>query len=302
MIDNHFIKTNTLLAPSVSKVSSTGLTGKGILIGHLDTGVDHKHPALTGKIKSFAHFDENGLLSTNQTIRDTGYHGTHTAGIICGSPTEGRTIGIAPDAKLSSAVVIEGGQTVVRVLAGLEWMLDQPIRILLMALGLPGYNPILSKAIHQFVEKGVLVIAPVGNAGIDKTRSPANYPHVLAVGAADQDGRVPRFSASGQFDRGACPFKPDLVAPGVNIPSAAPGGGFRLNTGTSMAAAYVAGVSALLFEATPTATAADVTTALKRTAGPLSKKYAHRAGYGLVNPLYALDHLKKNKPAQHVAN
>ena len=266
---------------------SRGITGKGILVGHLDSGVDAAHPSLRGNVHAFAHFNKNGILSNDQTIRDTGHHGTHTAGIICGREINGTAIGAAPGAKLCSAAVIEGGKTVVRVLAGLEWMLDQPVRILLVALGLPGYHPILQSAINKFIEKGVLVIAPVGNAGIGHSRSPANYPKVLAVGAVDAAGSVPRFSASEKFDRGASPLKPEVLAPGTFILSTKNGGGVEVRTGTSMAAAQVTGMTALLMEAAPGAASDEVCTALKKSAKRLLPMYSDRYAYGLIDPVGA---------------
>lgn len=76
-------------------------------------------------------------------------HGTHTAGIICGGTVDGQPIGIAPDAKLCSGVVIEGGKPLVRVLCGLDWMFDQGVRVVCVSLGLPGYNPVFEMVLAR---------------------------------------------------------------------------------------------------------------------------------------------------------
>ena len=86
-----------------------GLTGEGILIGHLDTGVDKAHPAISGSVDSFAEFDAIGRLVASAPTADSGFHGTHTAGILIGKPYEGVTFGVAPGAKLAAATVIEHG-------------------------------------------------------------------------------------------------------------------------------------------------------------------------------------------------
>ena len=136
---------------------------------------------------------------------------------------------------------------------------------------------------------GVLVIAPAGNRGSGRTCSPANYPGMIAVGATNNSDSVARFSGSELFKRAADFVKPNLAAPGVEIPSAKPGGGLQTRSGTSMAAAHVAGVAALLFQAKPGATAAEVEEALLATCEPLPESSENRCGRGLVNPVKALE-------------
>jgi subtilisin family serine protease len=78
---------------------------------------------------------------------------------------------------------------------------------------------------------------------------PAAYPDVLSVGAVDRESRVAPFSSRGPAPDGS--VKPDLVAPGVNVLSAKPGGGYSADSGTSMATPHVAGVVALMWSANP---------------------------------------------------
>jgi subtilisin family serine protease len=186
-------------------------------------------------------------------------------------------------------MVIEGGKSLVRVLAGLDWMFDCQVRVLCLSLGIPSYNPLFEIVLSRLRRAGVLVIAPVGNRGTGRSCSPANYGGVMAVGAVNSSDQVVRFSGSQQFKRASAYFKPDLVAPGVDIPSARPGGGLQVRSGTSMAAAYVAGVAALLFQAQPHATPAQVEAALLATCTPRSASSEYRGGRGLVNPVEALN-------------
>lgn len=272
-----------------------GFTGAGVRVGHLDTGVDGGHPAFNDRIAAFAEFDHDGFPVRQAKPEDSGWHGTHIAGIICGRLWEDNSIGVAPAAALCSGMVIEGGKSLVRVLAGLDWMFDCKVRVLCLSLGVPTYNPLFEIVIRRLKKAGILVIAPVGNRRSGRTVSPANYPGVIAVGAINARDKVPRFSGSQLLKRGADFVKPNLVAPGVDIPSAKPGGGLQIRSGTSMAAAHVAGVAALLFQAAPTSTVAEVQEALLTTCTPLPESSESRSGKGLVNPVKALEVILSNE-------
>ena len=117
-----------------------GWTGEGILIGHLDTGVDTTHPAISGSVDAFAEFDAIGRSVANPQKTDSGFHGTHTAGILVGKPYEGAIFGVAPGAKLVTATVIEHGDTAARVIAGLEWCIGQGIKWLTSRLAFDNMN------------------------------------------------------------------------------------------------------------------------------------------------------------------
>lgn len=294
------IEPHTLAAWGLERINiqscwQNGLTGAGVRVGHLDTGVDGTHPALSDRIAAFMEFDQDGFPVTQAEPKDSGSHGTHTAGIICGKSWNNTLIGVAPDAELCSGMVIEGGKSLVRVLAGLDWIFDCRLRVLCLSLGLPSYNPLFEIILRRMKSAGVLVIAPVGNRRSGQTCSPANYSGVLAVGAINAQDKVPRFSGSQIFKRAADFHKPNLVAPGVDIPSAKVGGGLDVRSGTSMAAAHVAGVAALLFQAAPTATVAEVQEALLTTCTPLPESSEYRCGKGLVNPVKALEVLLSSK-------
>jgi subtilisin len=267
-----------------------GWTGAGVGVGHLDTGVDAVHPALAGRVAQFAEFDTAGTMLTAVRPHDSGTHGTHTGGLICGGGAGGPAIGVAPAARLYSGIVIEGGQVLARVLSGVDWMFDCDVRVVCLSLGVPGYHPLFEVALTRLRQHGVLVVCPIGNGGRATACSPALYPGVLAVGATDREDRVAHFSGDGRFYRGAG-AKPSLVAPGAAVLSSEPGGCLGVCDGTSMAAACVAGVAALLWQACPDATVYEVERALLDSAEPLPDAPPERQGRGLVNPLGALQRL-----------
>jgi subtilisin family serine protease len=252
-----------LRALRVERLWEAGLSGKGVLVGHLDTGADGSHPALKGAIKEFAEFDDLGrMVSPAPKPYDTEDHGTHTAATIAGRAVAGRHVGVAPGAKLASAIVIEGGNVVARVLGGMDWSVGQGVRILSMSLGFPGYWDDFVELTKLLRARGILPVFAVGNEGPGESRSPGNYAEALSVGAHNRSNEVAYFSSSQRFDRKRDAIVPDLVAPGVAIPSAKPGGGYQEMDGSSMATPHVAGLAALLMEAQPDRSVADIEKAI----------------------------------------
>lgn len=266
-----------------------GLSGKGVLVAHLDTGVDGEHPSLKPAIAQFADFDATGHAIEGALISDSDLHGSHTAGIIAGRPFGGQQIGVAPGCQLVSAAVIEGGDQVARVLAGVDWMLNFPVRVLNLSLGFPGYFDQYIPLLTKLLDKGVLPVFAIGNDGPGTSCSPANYPQALSVGAVDEQGNVDPSSGSESFSRAVNPLVPDLVMPGVNIVSANAGeGNFRLDSGTSMAAPHLAGLAALLMEACPTATVEQLQAAICESCSRTPAMPMDRVNLGVPDAVKAL--------------
>ena len=267
----------------VPKLWNQGLTGKGIRVGHLDTGADGKHPALKTAIAAFAELDSLGVLVTPAPKpHDTGEHGTHTAATIAGRAVNGQSIGVAPATKLASAIVIEGGDVVARILGGMDWAITQNIRVLSMSLGLRGMFDFFLKVTQIIRAQNILPVFAVGNEGAGTSRSPGNYSEPLSVGAIDSNAVVADFSSSQRFLRTGDPLVPDLVGPGVDVISAKPKGGFQSMSGTSMATPHIAGLAALLFEAKPNATVNDVESAIFKSC-KLGSIAADRGNRGFPN-------------------
>lgn len=263
-----------LVAIGAQTLWAAGLKGQGIRIGHLDTGVDASHPALRGKVAAFAAIDADGTAHPGQPY-DSAQHGTYTAGLLVGDQ-----VGVAPEAKLVSALVLpEGSGTLAQVLGGLDWVLEQNVNIVSMSLGMEGNWNEFAPVIERMKQLGVLPVFAIGNSG-STTTSPGNIPGVLGIGAVDQANQLAPFSSRGEV-RWGDPYnqvvqKPDLVAPGVSVVSTIPGGRYLAMSGTSSSTALVAGSAALLMSGGARADA--VKNALLSTALPLQSG----SGKGLI--------------------
>jgi subtilisin family serine protease len=280
-------------ALKVDALWAQGLSGNGVLVGHLDTGVDAAHPMLAGAIAKAVVFDLSGLEhKAEATPTDSADHGTHTAGTIAGRPCNGIQAGVAPGAKLLSAEVIEGGDSVARVLGGLDWVLRQGARVLSMSLGWPSWTDSFLMIVDALRANECLPVMAVGNDGEGSTRSPGNYAQSLCVGAVGPTGRIPMFSGSEVMQRARDPIVPDIVAPGVDVWSAAPGGGYQMMQGTSMATPHVAGLAALLMEAAPSATIDQIEAAIFASSHLNGFMQESRAGRGMPDGVAALQALK----------
>ncbi len=294
-----------------------GFTGEGVLIGHVDSGVDAQHQTLRGRVEAFAHFAPDGSrVEAAAADGSPDGHGTHTASTLVGTLTSKGAIGVAPGARLISARalhdVADRRETITAVVAALEWIATSGARVVNLSLGLwpdpdlpnPVYDPIFEPAIEaMLVDHYQLVVAAVGNEGAGTSRSPGNYADVLSVGAVDRNGSVAPFSGS-QNVNGR--LVPDLVAPGVRIIGAMPGGGYARLDGTSMAAPHIAGLAALLLQAEPKATPGELRLAILRSCrwpfdpavpadaelAPVSLAEAPRHGAGIPDAVAALGHLR----------
>ncbi len=276
-----------------------GLTGKGVAVGHLDTGVTGDHPALANRVAAFARFNDREREEKDIPVDDE-HHGTHTAGLICGGVVDGWNIGVAPEARLHAAAVLDGGNNLVRALLGMDWLLGSGIRVLCFSMGVPGYNPVFYTMLKALRAQGVLPVCPIGNGGVDSFHAPGIYPNVLGVGAVNQHGIVAQLSGCFRDGRNGPCRKPEILAPGVKIVSAYASGDLRrrAESGTSQACALVAGAAALLFQAKPDATPGEVEQALLASCEPLHGADARRSQFGIVNPLRAVELLLADAPSE----
>lgn len=285
--------------------------GAGIAIALLDTGVA-PHPDLDGKVACFRDFVSEGVLQNpgDGICYDDNGHGTHVAGILCGSGrlSEGKYRGLAPGARLVVGKVLDerGDGSTEAMLRGLDWVLTvrerYRIRILNISVGIGDLDDkfkeqALKDKLEQIWKLGMLVVCAAGNKGPgDGTvSSVGGNSNVVTVGCHDGNFRTGSFlrceNYSGRGVPGAAVRKPDLVAPGTDIISCC-GGCYRFRgrwlnayvakSGTSMATPIVSGAAALAFQKFPAMTNEDCKQKLQYTATDLGAPW-NQQGWGMVN-------------------
>ena len=230
-------------APEVWSDSSTfpGVTGEGVTIAVIDTGVDLDHPEFNGRITDGYDFVDNDVIA------DDGHgHGTHVAGTIAGNNNDQIGIsGVAPDAQIMPIRVLDnrGNGSIANVIEGIIWATDNGADVLNLSLGGGGYSQAMADAIAYASSNNAVVVMAAGNSGGLSPDYPAVHAinHGIAVGALDQNRNMASFS-----NRAGNETLDYLTAPGVNIYSSVPNGSYSKMSGTSMATPHVAGIAALL--------------------------------------------------------
>ncbi len=294
--------------------SNSGATGRGVVVGSIDTGVDARHPQLAGRITAFRDF-----VNGQQAPYDDNGHGTHTVGTMIAADAGGVPVGAAPAATavVAKAMNSRGVGSGSDLLAAAQWMTDpdgdpsthdQPDVINNSWTANGPDDPWFRSMIQRWTELGIVPVFAVGNTGPGESSigSPASYPEAIAVGAIDPAGTVASFSARGPVAwseggglgpaSGDRPQKPDLVAPGTSITSTGPGG-FLTYTGTSMASPHVAGVVALMRERSPGLAPSAVADILRATARDLgSPGHDTSSGAGALDAAAALAALSGSSP------
>ncbi|HKS26060.1 MAG TPA: S8 family serine peptidase [Thermoanaerobaculia bacterium] len=227
-----------------------GTRGAGVVIAIIDTGVDYTHPAIAGHFAGGYDF-----VNKDNDPMDDHFHGTHVAGIAAGN--SGALQGVAPEATLMAFKVLNssGSGFDSDILAAIERTVDpngdgntsDHVDVANLSLGGGGGpDDPLSIAVDNASALGVVFAIAAGNSGGGHTiGSPGTARSAVTVGAVDDADTVATFSSRGPNMKDLA-VKPEVCAPGVNIVSSLPGGGYGSLSGTSMATPHVAGVAALL--------------------------------------------------------
>ena len=213
--------------------------GAGVKVAVIDTGIDCTHPDLKCDFSAGVN-----LLDPSSNPMDDNEHGTHVAGTIAGRGNGGGALGVAPKATLIPVKVLDadGAGSLSDIVKGINWATNAGVDVINMSLGGPNGSAALQRAVNQALSAGVVIVAAAGNSGPNPNTVgfPGGYPGVIAVAASDNNDQIASFSSRGS----AVAF----VAPGVNITSTIPGGGYKALSGTSMASPHVAGLAALAVE------------------------------------------------------
>jgi subtilisin family serine protease len=238
-----FVETNAALAQTVSQ-------GSGVHIAVIDTGADTSHPDLQGRIH-----DEQNLVDDNAAAFNRDSHGTEVAGIIAADADNHQGIvGIAPKSILSVYKACwydtagAGARCNTFTLAkALAAVIDTDARVVNLSLGGPA-DPLLDKLLDQLLEQGRIVVTALPPSG-NLDGFPDSAPGVIVV----------RVSGTTQAPAGI------VSAPGTDILTTQPGGGYDFTSGSSMAAAHVSGIVALMLSLKPRLDAQQVHDMLLRT-------------------------------------
>jgi subtilisin family serine protease len=278
--------------------SQFGLDGSGVVVGVIDTGVDGNHPDLQGKVIGFKDF----VNGKTEPYDDQG-HGSHCCGTIAGGNASGTQIGVAPNAKLIVAKVFSAsGSTQTSYLLGaMEFMTDpdgnpstdDAPSIVSNSWGGSGTATTYLEVTKQWVALGIFPSFAAGNSGPGSRTmgTPGAYLEAFAVGATQANDSIASFSSRGPVEwDGVDHIKPDVSAPGYDVFSVKPGGGYTKMSGTSMACPHVSGVIALIHQASPGISINDVRELLEGTSKDLGTEGKDNTfGAGRVNALAAVE-------------
>ncbi|MBD7985813.1 S8 family serine peptidase [Sporosarcina sp. Sa2YVA2] len=297
-----------------------GIDGSGTVVASIDTGVQWDHPALKSKYRGYnastgeVNHDFNWFDATagRSTPYDDQGHGTHVTGTMVGSEPGGNNqVGVAPGAKYIAvkAFTSQGGSDR-DLLAAAQWILaptdaNGNARVDLAPDvvnnswgGGPGLDEWYRDVVRNWRAAEIFPEFSAGNitlsnpGGPGSVAAPANYPESFATGSIDINNKVANSSLRGPSPYGL--IKPDIAAPGVNIRSSVPGGGYEGGwSGTSMAGPAVSGVAAMLRQVNATMSVEDMEQILLETANPLTdSQYPtvpnHGYGHGLVDAYAAV--------------
>ena len=306
---------------NADKLHRQGITGKGITIGIIDSGLDSHHPAIEKHYRGSKRFSsqqehEYNWLDPFNFIGvpyDDSSHATHASGSMVGQ-TRNYTIGVAPGARLIAAKGIRGdgmNDTVATLKAG---------QFMLAPTNTAGRNPDPRKgadivnnswgnSLDQndetfretwkgWIAAGIIPVASAGNEGPNPgtVGSPGGFSEGISVAATNEGDHVTEFSSVGPSKLSPGEMVPLIGAPGRDIVSSIPGNGTAPKSGTSMAGPHVAGAVALLLSVDHDASIDEIKRALTKTAVDIDTEGPDpSSGYGRIDVEAAVKYLKAGK-------
>jgi len=322
----HLSESVTALGADIVHVD--GITGQGITVAVLDTGIDTNHPDLSDDIAAQHCFTDSncapGNINEGTDAEDQNGHGTNVSGIITSKGTIS-SVGFAPDADIVAVRVLDAGNAgwVSDWLAGLDWIRTNQntlsVDVINMSLGTwalfngncDAENTAMASIVSQLNALGIVIFASTGNQGSSsQIAMPACLTGVIGVGAT-YDSNVGRTPSSGTYQDAfggnwpACFNETtslqtitcftnsnaamDIVAPGAWITSTGRmGGGTSTYAGTSQASPTAAGIAALMLQKNASLTPISIESILKST-GTTVTDPKNGLGFPLINALAAVN-------------
>ncbi len=290
---DEYIQCETLKGTMTSKAVSWGasalgadkyaeyvaaVTSRKIKVAVIDSGVS-SHPGLAGRLVKGHNY-----IGSGSDVSDLASHGTHVAGTIVDC-TPGLKVTIMPVRVVNSR---GGGYTSI-IGMGIQYAVKHGAKVINISLGGP-HSRYMDEQISYAVKKGVTVVVSSGNENQNTSRlCPAHIKKAIVVGAVDQYGQRAYFSNYGSAL--------DVVAPGVDIVSTVPGG-YRADSGTSMAAPHISAVAAMYKLVYPKKKPAAIEKLIKKNVKDLgSKGWDKYYGKGIprLAPLAVPVRVKLNK-------
>ncbi len=241
-----FIKSDIFNERYLSAIGSLD-NAKTVNVAVIDSGVDHTHPLLSGRIDTEKGYD---LYDGDSDTMDENSHGTHVAGIICDNTL--------PNVRIIPYKITNGSRqtTLSRLMEALKMAANDGADIVNLSLGSEDPELSVKRTLEPYIEKleekGITVVVSSGNYSMDAAKvSPANIESCITVSACKSGGVFDaEYSDYGEVI--------DVCAPGTDVNSTIPGGGYGIKSGTSMAAPYVTAAAAMIISADNDLSASEV--------------------------------------------
>jgi subtilisin len=230
-----------------------GVTGDGVTIAVIDTGIDSDHETLSDQIvggKAYVDCGQGDIDNECKEAWDDDHnHGTHVSGSAAAADNGLGVVGMAPDADLLAVKALSGGGfgSPDGIVGGIEWATDNGADVINMSLGGPIPQPGMEDAVNYAANNGAIVVAAAGNSGSEEDGPcedcvgyPAALENAVAISATTEQDEIAFFSSTGP--------QVELGAPGYQVNSSLADGdnSYGVYSGTSMASPHAAGATAAL--------------------------------------------------------
>ncbi len=248
--DPYFQLQNSVSGDDIENIHQMA-TGKDVVVGVVDTGVDRGHPELAERIIYSGNF-----VSHDQDRFDRDEHGTSVAGVIASTANnELGIVGVAPDVKLmlfkacwQDRITYRARCDSVSLIKALVSVIDQQPDIVNLSLAGPD-DALIRRLLKEASDRGIVLVAAVDSRA--RSSFPASMPEVIAVGTPLGGGASDTLG---------------ILAPGTDVLTTTPGATYAFRSGSSMSTAYISGIAALMKERQPTLSGEQIRVHLRSTA------------------------------------